>query len=115
MTAPAPRRFLVEHRSEFRYGAPAHGSLMLLRLRPREECGQRVLDFGLDIDPPAAPVAFADPFGNACHLFNLHRLHRRTRVASRARVEVDRRPVDGAAGRIPHLRGANGWHNSLLG
>ena len=99
MTAHAPRRFLVEHRSEFRYGAPAHGSLMLLRLRPRGDGGQRVLDFALDVDPPAAPAAFADPFGNSCHLFNLHRRHRRARVASRARVEIDRRaPADGAAG-----------------
>ncbi len=88
MTWRATRRFLVEHLSEFRYGEPARGSLMVLRLRPREDGGQRVLRFELGIDPAAAPVPFQDPFGNACHLFNVHRTHRRTAVRSLAEVET---------------------------
>ena len=61
---------------------------MVLRLRPRADQGQRVLDFGLEVDPFAAPVLFEDAFGNACHLFNIHRSHRETTVRSRARVET---------------------------
>ncbi len=88
MNGPDPRRYLVEHVSEFDYREPAHGSLMVLRLRPRGDRGQRVLSFGLDVDPFAAPTAFEDSFGNACHLINVHREHRRTVVRSRSRVEV---------------------------
>ena len=97
MTAPRPRRFLIEHLSDFRYGEPARGSLMVLRLRPREEYGQRVLTFNLDIDPLAAPASFEDSFGNACHLFNIHREHRQNTVRSRVRVETVGAPL--SAGR----------------
>ena len=88
MKARTKRRFLVEHLSDFRYEGPARGSLMVLRLRPREERGQRVLRFSLDIEPLAAPTRFEDSFGNACHLFNIHREHRQTTVRSRAQVET---------------------------
>ena len=36
MSRDTPRRFLVEHLSDFRYQEPAQGSLMLLRLQPAE-------------------------------------------------------------------------------
>jgi len=100
---PGPRRFLVEHLSDFRYGEPAQGSLMVLRLRPREDCGQRVASFGLDIDPAAAPAPFTDPFGNACHLFNIHREHRHTAVRSKAEVETVETPP------LPESLGAGAW------
>ena len=88
MSAPKARQFLVEHISKFHYEEPAHGSLMVLRVRPREDQGQRVLKFNLHIDPLAAPTPFEDSFGNACHLFNIHREHRQTTVHSRAMVET---------------------------
>lgn len=103
MTGRAPRRFLAEHLSEFRYGEPARGSLMVLRLRPREDAGQCVLRFDLDIDPAAAPVPFSDSFGNACHLFNIHRIHRHTDVRSRAEVETADSPS------LPDRVGADAW------
>ena len=86
MSTDTPRRFLVEHLSDFRYREPAQGSLMVLRLRPREDGGQQVASFALQIDPAAAPIAFADSFGNACHLFNVHRAHEHTAVRSRSDV-----------------------------
>ena len=88
MSGDTPRRFLVEHLSDFRYAEPAQGSLMVLRLHPRMDGGQRVASFALEIDPAAAPIAFQDPFGNACHLFNVHRSHEHTAVKSRAEVET---------------------------
>ena len=88
MTEDTPRRFLVEHLSDFRYQEPAQGSLMVLRLQPREDGGQQVSSFALEIDPPTAPVTFADAFGNVCHLFNIHRAHEHTAVRSRSDVET---------------------------
>ena len=88
MSGDTSRRFLVEHLSDYRYAKPAQGSLVVLRLQPREDGDQRVASFALDIDPPAAPVAFDDAFGNACHLFNIHRAHEHTAIRSRAEVET---------------------------
>ena len=87
MSALKTRQFLVEHISSFHYGEPAHGSLMVLRVRPREDQGQRILKFNLRIDPLAALTPFEDSFGNACHLFNIHREHQQTTVRSRVMVE----------------------------
>ena len=88
MSGDTARRFLVEHLSDFRYEETAQGSLMVLRLHPREDGGQRLASFALEIEPAAAPVAFEDAFGNACHLFNIHRAHEQTAVRSRAEVET---------------------------
>ena len=103
MSGDTPRRFLVEHLSDFRYGEPAQGSLMVVRLHPREDNGQRVASFALEIDPVAAPIAFEDPFGNACHLFNIHRSHERTAVRSKADV------VTAPAPDLPDRLAADAW------
>ena len=83
-----PSKYLVEHVSRFEYDEPVQGSLMLLRLRPRDDGRQRVLKFNLHIDPYAALTELEDPFGNRCHLFNVHRRHGATVVHSRVRVEA---------------------------
>ena len=103
MSGDTPRRFLVEHLSDFRYQEPAQGSLMVLRLRPREDGGQRVASFALEIEPAASPVAFADAFGNACHLFNVHRAHEHTAVLSQADVETAPAPD------LPDRMGRDAW------
>ena len=76
---------------------------MVLRLHPREDNGQRVASFSLEIDPVAAPIAFEDPFGNACHLFNIHRSHERTAVRSKADV------VTAPAPDLPDRLAADAW------
>ena len=86
MSTDVPRRFQVEHLSDFRYEEPAQGSLMVVRLHPREDGEQQVASFALEIDPVAALIAFEDSFGNACHLFNVHRTHGHTAVHSKAEV-----------------------------
>ena len=103
MSEDAPRRFLVEHLSDFRYGEPARGSLMVLRLSPRRDGGQRVHSFALGIEPAAAPIPFEDPFGNECHLFNIHRTHLHTTVRSQAEV------VTAPAPSLPDRMEADAW------
>lgn len=98
MSRTPVRRYHVEHVSDFRYTEAAHGSVMLLRLRPREDQGQRVLAFSLDTDPVALPTALDDAFGNACHLFDVRREHRRSVIRSRTRVEVAGAPERMEAG-----------------
>ena len=103
MSEDTPRRFLVEHLSDFSYGEPARGSLMVLRLHPREDGGQRVASFSLNVDPVAVPIPFQDPFGNECHLFNIHRMHRHTAVRSQAEVETAPAPP------LPERLEADAW------
>ena len=88
MSRPRPRNFRLEHISEFRYDELARGSLMVLRLQPRQQGEQRLRHFHLTIDPAATPIGFQDAFGNSCHLFNIHRAHRHTRVHSRSEVQT---------------------------
>ncbi len=103
MNAPGGRQLDVEHLSVFHYEEAARGSVMLLRLEPREDQGQRRLEFGLEIEPLAEPAAVPDPFGNGCHLFNVHREHRRLSVRSRARV------VSAPAPRVPERMEPDAW------
>ena len=103
MSVDTPRRFRVEHLSDFRYEKPAQGSLMVLRLHPRADGGQHVANFALEIDPAAAPIAFQDPFGNVCHLFNVHRSHEHTTVKSQAEVETAPAPD------LPERLGGDAW------
>ena len=92
MTTPRRRQLEIEHTSEFRYREAARGSLLTLRLRPREDARRRLLGFSLEVNPIAAPIAFKDSFGNVCHLVNIHREHLRTTVRSSSQVEVSDSP-----------------------
>ncbi len=92
MNASKPRKFLVEHLSKFHYRKSAYGCVMLLRLHPREDNEQRVLEFSLHTDPVATPSSFEDVFGNTCHLFNIHREHKQIILHSRAQVATCEMP-----------------------
>ncbi len=81
-------RFEITHRSVFAYSEPAQGSVMLVRLSPRTDRGQSLSEFRLTVEPDAVPHAFSDAFGNACHLFNVRRSHRRSEVRSHSLVDT---------------------------
>ena len=103
MSEPVGHRFEVEHLSAFHYAEPVRGSVMLLRLHPCEDRGQRLLSFSLDIEPLANPTVQRDSFGNVCHLFNVHREHRKSTVRSCARVETVPAPE------LPSRMEADAW------
>ncbi len=103
MSSPGERRLEVEHLSAFQYALPVRGSVMLLRLRPREEMGQRLLRFDLDIDPRADPSAAIDAFDNVCHMVNVHREHDRSSVRSRSHV------VTAPAPKLPQSMEPDAW------
>lgn len=98
-----PCQYRIEHRCHFHYETVAHGSVMLLRLHPREDAGQQVLEFGLHVDPLTIPVPCTDAFGNRCHLINIHRMHRQTVLHARARVAPAPDP------QLPDDSGTWGW------
>ena len=103
MKSPEPCQYLIEHRCSFHYETTAHGSVMFLRLYPREDAGQRVLDFDLHAEPLAIPAPCTDAFGNRCHLINIHRMHQQTVLRAQARV------TPGPGPQLPDDHSAGSW------
>ena len=99
----APKRYRVEHISEFRYAEPVRESAMLLRLHPSEESGQRVLSFKLRIKPATVCAVCHDAFDNRCHLLNILKPHRRATVRAISEVET-------ATAALPERMDASAWN-----
>lgn len=82
------RRYSITHESVFSYEQTIPGCVMLARLCPFNERGQRLHAFGIRIEPEVAPVPSEDGFGNLCHLFTIHSRHDRATLRSSAVVET---------------------------
>ena len=81
-------RFSIDHLTTFRYSEATQGKVMLVRLAPRTDRGQRRIEFALDVEPDARIREFQDSFGNSCHLCSIHRRHQQARIRSRTVVET---------------------------
>ena len=81
-------RYEIEHLSRYSYTAPVQQCVMLLCLEPREDRGQRLLDFEIETSPPANLSRETDCFGNTRHLLDLHQTHQTLEIATRSTVEV---------------------------
>ena len=68
-------RYEIEHLSHYSYTAPVQQCVMLLCLEPRQDRGQRLLDFEIETQPPANLNRETDCFGNTRHLLDLHQTH----------------------------------------
>jgi transglutaminase-like putative cysteine protease len=81
----------VTHLTRYEYGAPVVANDCVLRLRPREEPGQRVSEYKVEVRP--TPRDFAereDAFGNRVARMRIETSHRRMSIKSSFRVEVAR-------------------------
>ena len=85
-------RYEIEHISHYSYTAPVQQCVMLLCLEPREDRGQRLLDFEIETSPPANLNRETDCFGNTRHLLDLHQTHRILGITTRSTVEVASAP-----------------------
>lgn len=75
-------RFEISHFTEYHYAAPVKLGAHLLRLRPREDGSQRLVDFRLHVEPrpvgislqwePDGNVALVARFGEPCRLLRIH-------------------------------------------
>ncbi len=81
-------RYEIEHRSRYSYTAPVQQCVMLLCLEPRENRGQRLLDFEIETQPPANLNRETDCFGNTRHLLDLHQTHQILEITTRSTVET---------------------------
>lgn len=61
--------FRIHHSTTYRHGSAATTSWQLLRLKPREEKNQELLDFVLNLSDTPVVTERQDYFGNALHAF----------------------------------------------
>lgn len=82
----------IRHETLYRYAVPASYSLQYMRLWPRADGGQRVLNWR--IDAPGRRWAQTDAFGNAVFVTSLTDSHDEIRVVAQGQVEtLDERGV----------------------
>jgi transglutaminase-like putative cysteine protease len=82
--------FEIYHKTTFKYNAMVTYSHNIARLKPRDEFGQTLLDFKMDILPDAEEVReHYDLFGNANHHLLVRKAHKTLEVVGRSKVQRD--------------------------
>ena len=94
----------IDHLSRYRYSRGPRQCVMMLCLKPRNDRGQRVLNFGIATDPAALLTSEQDCFGNTRHVFNLNGEHRVMEITARSTVS----PAPFSA--LPPSLGAGAWN-----
>ena len=79
-------RLSIRHETTYRYTTPAHYSIQQLRLTPRVEPQQRVLNW--QIDAPGRLQRFTDAYGNVTHTMVLTAPHDSIRVVVTGSVDI---------------------------
>ncbi len=91
------RRYRVQHRTSYWYGASMTDGYTIACLVPRPTDWQRVIEADVVVDPiPSEMDSYIDAFGNLVHQFGVHEPHRAMTIAATSVVDVDHRvvPVD---------------------
>ena len=94
----------IEHLSRYHYSRSPKQCVMMLCLKPRNDRGQRVLNFGIETDPAALLTSEQDCFGNTRHVFNLNGEHRALEIIARSTVS----PTPFSP--LPRCLGAGAWN-----
>lgn len=95
-------RLTIRHETVIRYALPANYSIQILRLTPRLDGGQRVLDW--TIESPGRRSRHVDAYGNVAHTLVLDGRHDGLRVAVHGTVDIP--PL--IDGRLLDMRGDAG-------
>ncbi|MDE2862280.1 MAG: transglutaminase family protein [Chloroflexota bacterium] len=99
--APEGAVFDVRHLTVYRYAVPVRSCVMSLRLRPRQDRGQRVGEGLIETKPAGSIAAGCDAFGNHWHLLAVRSTHQKLEVLSRSRVRTAAQREDtSGAGRV---------------
>jgi transglutaminase-like putative cysteine protease len=94
VTAGAARRFEVEHRTAYEYGAVMTDGYTVACLVPRPTELQQVVESVVRLDPPPSEHdSYLDAFGNLVHEFGVHELHRALTITAHSVVDVATPPV----------------------
>ncbi len=89
MTDQHHASFEIQHVSTFQYEFPISWATMMLRLEPRNDERQKVVQFDYEIAPRVTPITVFDSFGNKCHLLNFRASQQSSlTIKSKAKVET---------------------------
>ena len=88
----------IEHETVYRYDRPVNHSVQSLRLTPRTEAGQRVLNWHLQT--PGQKSQQIDAHGNVMHLLTIDEPHVEIRIHVTGTVETE-----SVADAAPSIRG----------
>ena len=103
---PGALRHEIEHVSRYRYESDVRRCTMLLCLEPREDRGQRLLDFAIETRPSGGLSRERDGFGNVRHVLDIHEAHRTLEITARSTVESAPAPA------LPQRLGASAWRET---
>lgn len=76
----------IRHDTVYRYKSPVRYSIQYLRLTPRADAGQRIIDW--HIDAPGRRWRQIDAFGNVVHVMSLDAPHGELRITAHGSVET---------------------------
>ncbi len=85
--------YSVRHTTTFHYEPAVRESVMEVRMQPRSEGTQRLLNFHLDVDPSANIMQYRDFTGNTVHHFDIAGSHNEVKVTAQSLVEVQDAPA----------------------
>jgi len=91
-------RYRIRHRTSYRYAGEVFESFNEVRLQPLACATQTLLDFDLQIEPPATTISFRDYYGNAVHDFGVAYLHDRLVIEATSDVVTHAGADDQVAG-----------------
>jgi transglutaminase-like putative cysteine protease len=80
-------RLHVRHETRFEYEEPVRYSIQVLRMTPRADPGQRVLNW--QVNAPGQRLEQVDAFGNLTHMVTTEDAHRSLRIVAIGLVELD--------------------------
>ena len=88
------RRYRVQHRTAYLYGAEMTDGYTIACLVPRPTDWQRVIESDVVVDPvPSEMDSYIDAFGNLVHQFGVHEPHRAMTIEATSIVDVDQRSI----------------------
>lgn len=79
-------RLKIEHKTVYRYSAPVTRCVQPLRLTPRSDRRQKVLEWQLHL--PGTVTEFTDAFGNTTQLLTMEDPHEEIRIGVQGQVEM---------------------------
>ncbi len=84
----ATQRYLIEHVTRFEYSQPVSLDQMVIRLQPRTDATQRLVEFSIDVNPgPARHTHCLDLHGNLRHWFWFEQSHTNLVITTRCLVD----------------------------
>lgn len=77
----------IRHETHYRYQEPVSYSIQALKLTPRTDHGQRVLNWR--ITTPGERIEQMDPYGNLTHVVTVERPHSEMRIVAEGTADID--------------------------